>query len=251
MASKDLRASGTVLLVLAATFVASCASPASGARSVRSAGYRASTRTAAFPRERTSRSEALRGYPAAFVAAVSRGIRFDPHGLAVFSASDGRLVRWLVRRAPDPVPVSVSPDGRWLYYYDQGTTPSTAGARPPVSQIRRCGGCRPRRPPAADQDQDARLAIQPRPDDGLHPELGLRPGHPDRGRNRRTGATRRIILAQRPARKQPGRHRPAQLGAGQRAPGGRRSAAARSTRCRSSTPCAPGPRSRRGPSHSA
>jgi hypothetical protein len=195
VASKDLRASGAMLLVLAATVVASCASPASGARAVRSAAYRASTRTAGFPRARTSRSEALRGYPVAFVAAVSRGIRFDPHGLAVFSSSDGRLLRWLVRRAPDPVPVSVSPDGRWLYY-DQGTPasgrcPATGFADPALWRVP-TGGGRPRRtgirtPSIAFSPDGRMMAYTISSDCGRVIRIVVR--------NRRTGATRRIILA--------------------------------------------------------
>jgi rubredoxin len=196
VATKDLRASGTLLLVLAATIAGSCAPPASGPRAVRPAGYRASTRTAGFPRAPTSRSETLRGYPAAFVAAVSRGIRFDPHGLAVFSSSHGRLLRWLVRRAPDPVPVSVSPDGRWVYYYDQGTPasgrcPATSFADPALWRVP-TGGGRPQRtgirtPSIAFSPDGRMMAYTVSSDCGRVIRIVVR--------NRRTGATRRIILA--------------------------------------------------------
>jgi len=196
MAGKDLRASGIILLIVAATVVASCASPASGARSVRPAGYRASSGTAGWPRARTSRSEALRGSPAVFAAAVSRGIRFAPHGLAVFSSADGRLVRWLVRGAPDPVPVSVSPDGRWLYYYDQGAParrdcPATGFVDPVLWRVPARGG-RPRRagirtPSIAFSPDGRMVAWTASSDCGRVIRIVVR--------NRRTGATRRIILA--------------------------------------------------------
>jgi hypothetical protein len=125
MASKTLWARRITLVVLAAA-AAGCGTAASGAKSLGPVGYRTAGRTVGFSQAATPRSQARRtmrtgrGYRAEFVAAVAGSIRSGPQGLAVFSSSDGRLLRWLVRRAPDPVPVSVSPNGRWLYYYDQG-----------------------------------------------------------------------------------------------------------------------------------
>ncbi len=59
------------------------------------------------------------GYPAAFVASVDAPARPAGGGLAVFSSATGRLIRWLVHSARGPVPVAVSPGGRWVYYVDQ------------------------------------------------------------------------------------------------------------------------------------
>jgi hypothetical protein len=61
------------------------------------------------------------GYPAAFVASASAGRSVQ--GLAAFSASNGRLLRWLVRSTSLPVPVAVSPDGAWVYYYYPAAPP--------------------------------------------------------------------------------------------------------------------------------
>src|SRR6266702_4174042 len=121
-----------------------------GARTARPAGYHAG-RTAGLSQPAVPRSRALRGtragggYPAAFVAAVARSFRPGPRGLAVFSSSDGRLLRWLARSAPGPVPVSVSPDGRWLYYYNQdapapGRCPDTGFAGPVLRKVPTAGG---------------------------------------------------------------------------------------------------------------
>jgi hypothetical protein len=136
------------------------------------------------------------GYPAAFVAAVGRGIRSGPSGLAVFSSSDGRLLRWLVRGAADPVPVAVSPDGRWLYYYDQGVLtrgrcPATGFTDPVLWKVP-TGGGRPERaglrtPSIAFSTDGRMVAYTASSDCGRVARIVVR--------DRRTGAIRRILLA--------------------------------------------------------
>ena len=202
MASEGLWARGITLVILAAAAVAGCGPAASGARSVRSAGYRAPGRTAGSSQAATPRPQAPRGTrtgrgsPAAFVAAVAGSIRLAPHGLAVFSSSDGRLLRWLVRSAPDPVPVSVSPNGRWLYYYDQGASargrcPSTGFVDPILWKVPTGGGRTQRagvNTPSIAFSPDGRMVAY---------TVGSRCGRVIRivVRDRRTGATRRILLA--------------------------------------------------------
>jgi WD40-like Beta Propeller Repeat len=58
--------------------------------------------------------------PAARATAPGQG-HTERQGLAEFSGSDGRLLRWLVLSNADPAPVAVSPDGRWVYYYNHAT----------------------------------------------------------------------------------------------------------------------------------
>ena len=86
-------------------------------------------------------------FPASFVASVS-GAR-GSFGLAVFSASDGHLRRWLLHSAHGPLPVAVSPGGRWVYYFDAltspgGRCPRTGFAEPVLWRVRAIGG-RPQR----------------------------------------------------------------------------------------------------------
>jgi WD40-like Beta Propeller Repeat len=93
----------------------------------------------------SSRLEPGRGYPAAFVASVSRDSGMVSRGLAVFSSKDGHLARWLVRSARSPVPVAVSPDNRWVYYYNQaaplrGRCPRNGFTEPALLRISARGG---------------------------------------------------------------------------------------------------------------
>ncbi len=136
------------------------------------------------------------GYPAAFVAAVSRSIRSSPSGLAVFSASDGRLLRWLVRGAAGPVPVAVSPNRRWLYYYDQGALTQgrcpTTGFTDPVLWKVPTGGGRPQRtgirtPSIAFSTDGRMVAYTASSGCGRVARIVVR--------DQRTGAIRRILLA--------------------------------------------------------
>jgi hypothetical protein len=87
-------------------------------------------------------------YPASFVASVSGA--GGSSGLAVFSASDGHLMRWLLHSTHGPVPVAISPGGRWVYYFDAltppplGRCPKTGFAEPVLWRVRAAGG-RPQR----------------------------------------------------------------------------------------------------------
>ena len=86
-------------------------------------------------------------YPAAFVASAS-GRSGSARGLAVFSSSDGRLLRWLVRGASLPTPIAVSPTGAWVYYYYTAAPPPrcprTGFVEPILWRVRVTGG-RPQR----------------------------------------------------------------------------------------------------------
>jgi hypothetical protein len=201
MATKTLRARGIVLIIIAAA-VAGCGTAASGANPGMPVSYRAPGKTAGLSQTGMPRPQAPRGTPtgrgyrAAFAAAVAGSIKSDPQRLAVFSAWDGRLLRWLVRRAPDPVPLSVSPNGRWLYYYNQGASarggcPSTGFVDPVLWKVP-VGGGRPRqadvRTPSIAFSPDGRMvAYTASADCGRVVRIVVR--------NRRTGATRRIVLA--------------------------------------------------------
>jgi hypothetical protein len=85
------------------------------------------------------------GYPAAFVAAVSGGSGMTRRGLAVFSSGDGHIVRWLVRSARDLLPAAVSPDNRWVYYFNQaalapGRCPRNRFTEPAMWRVPARGG---------------------------------------------------------------------------------------------------------------
>ena len=201
MARKCLRARWITLLTLAVTVVAGCGTAVGGARPAPPRGHGAPGRPAGSSQAGTSRPQARRstragcGYPAAFVAAVGRSIRSGPHGLAAFSSSDGRLLRWLVRSAPDPFPVAVSPNGRWLYYTQyaptQGRCPNTGFVDPVLWKVP-AGGGRPRRSglrtPSIAFSPDGRMVAYTK-SSGCGRLLRIVV------RNRRTGATRRILLA--------------------------------------------------------
>src|SRR6266705_747875 len=88
---------GLVFVVASAMAVAGCAAPGGLA----------------------SRAATLGVSQGAFVAAVSGTGQQARRGLAEFSSADGRLLRWLVRSRRSPLPVAVSPDGRWVYFYYQ------------------------------------------------------------------------------------------------------------------------------------
>src|SRR5215472_7526807 len=88
------------------------------------------------------------GYPATFVASVSGTGGPANRGLAVFSAADGHLIRWLAHNGNDLVPVAVSPDGRWVYFNQgasaPGKCPRTGFTEPVLWRVRASGG-RPQR----------------------------------------------------------------------------------------------------------
>ena len=86
-------------------------------------------------------------YPSSFVAAVSGGR--GSSGLAVFSTVDGHLTKWLHHSTRGPLPIAISPDGRWVYYYNSltlplGGCPKTGFAEPTLWRVRASGG-RPQR----------------------------------------------------------------------------------------------------------
>lgn len=144
---------------------------------------------------RMSPSLVAGAYPAAFVASTSGRAGTRP-GLAVFSASDGRLLRWLVRGTSQPIPVAVSPGGQWLYYtYSPAAPkppcPATGFTEPVLWRVRVTGG-RPQRTGISATD----LAFSP---DG---KMVAYTAAENCGqtllivvRDLRTGATRRIIAA--------------------------------------------------------
>jgi hypothetical protein len=131
-------------------------------------------------------------YPAAFVASASGG---KVQGLAVFSSSGGRLLRWLVRGEKLPVPVAVSPHGTWVYFYYPAAPsrqcPSNGFVEPLLWRVRVAGG-RPQRTDIHTTD----LAFSPD---------GRMTAHTSTRKcgqtlvivvhNQRTGATRTIIAA--------------------------------------------------------
>jgi hypothetical protein len=130
------------------------------------------------------------GYPAAFVASAGTG---KVQGLAVFSAANGRLLHWLVRGKTAPVPVAVSPQGTWAYFY----YPTTPGPRcprdgfvePVLWRVRVAGG-RPQRT----QFRTTDLAFSP--DGKMTAYTSTRKCGQTLlivVRNQRTGATRRIV----------------------------------------------------------
>src|SRR5258708_4017269 len=86
-------------------------------------------------------------YRSSFVAAVSGGR--GSSGLAVFSTVDGHLTKWLHHSTRGPLPIAISPDGRWVYYYNSltlplGGCPKTGFAEPTLWRVRASGG-RPQR----------------------------------------------------------------------------------------------------------
>jgi hypothetical protein len=141
-----------------------------------------------------SRSVADSSYPAAFVASLSNSTG-TAGGLAVFSSSDGRLLRWLLHSKSQPTPVAVSPSGTWVYYYYPAAAnprcPSGGFVEPLLWRLRVTGG-RPQRTDIHTTD----LAFSP---DGkmLAYTSELKCGRTLLivVRNQRTGATRRIIAA--------------------------------------------------------
>ena len=187
---------GLVLLVASTTIVASCAMAgtlaSSGAKLAGPGRDRAPGRAdAAAGRGAES---GLATHPAAFVAAVS-GTDQPGNGLATFSSGDGRLLRWLVRSKLEPLPVAASPDGRLVYFYNRAALvvgcPRTGFAEPVLWQVRVHGG-RPRRSGI----NTTSIAFSP---DG---RMVARTWSSNCGRtvwilvrDRRTGSTRRILLA--------------------------------------------------------
>ena len=185
-----------VLLVASTTVVASCATvgalASSGAKLAGSGPDRAAGRADAAVRRGAEIGRAAR--PAAFVAAVSStGQRGK--GLATFSSADGRLLRWLVRSKLEPLPVAVSPAGRWVYFYNRAVQvagcPRTGFAEPVLWQVRVQGG-RPRRVGI----NTTSIAFS------LDGRMVARTASSNCGRtvwilvrDRRTGSTRRILLA--------------------------------------------------------
>jgi hypothetical protein len=133
----------------------------------------------------------LRTVPASFVAAVYRNSA--PQGLAVFSSSSGRLVRWLLHSTSGPAPAAVSADGRWVYYYNQSglkSCPSDGLILPALWRVKAGGG-----PPQKTGLRTDSFALSP--DGKMSAYLSAR--HCGRTlwlmvRNRRTGHTRRIFL---------------------------------------------------------
>jgi hypothetical protein len=133
-------------------------------------------------------------YPAAFAASAAGG-GGSVQGLAVFSSSDGRLLRWLVRSTSLPVPVAVSLGGAWVYYYypaaPRPPCPSNGFVEPLLWRVHVNGG----RPPRADI-RTTDLAFSP---DG---RMVAYTSTQRCGqtllivvRDQRTGVTRRIIAA--------------------------------------------------------
>src|SRR5258706_4669404 len=55
-------------------------------------------------------------YPSSFVAAVFGGR--GSSRLAGFSTLDRHPTKVVHHRTPGPLPIRISPDGRWVYYYD-------------------------------------------------------------------------------------------------------------------------------------
>jgi len=163
---------GLVFVVASAMAVAGCAAPGGLA----------------------SRAATLGVSQGAFVAAVSGTGQQARRGLAEFSLADGRLLRWLVRSRRSPLPVAVSPDGRWVYFYYQAALalcPDNGFSEPVLWRVPVRGG-RPRQAGLATTS----IAFSP---DG---RMVARTSSKNCGRtvwivvrNRRTGATRRIVLA--------------------------------------------------------
>jgi DNA-binding beta-propeller fold protein YncE len=185
-----------VLLVAPVTVVTSCATAgtlaSSGAKLAGAGPDRALGRADAAVRRGAEIGRAA--HPAAFVAAVS-GAGQPGNGLATFSSADGRLLRWLVRSKLEPLPVAVSPDGRWVYFYNRAALvvgcPRTGFAEPVLWQVRVHGG-RPRRVGI----NTTSIAFSP---DG---RMVARTSSNNCGRtvwilvrDRRTGSTRHILLA--------------------------------------------------------
>jgi hypothetical protein len=141
-----------------------------------------------------SRSVPQAGYPDAFVASASGSAGTRP-GLAVFSASDGHLLHWLVRSTSQPMLVAVGPGGTWVYYYypaaPRPSCPAAGFTEPQLWRVRAAGG----RPQRTDI-KTTNLAFSP---DG---KMMAYTAERKCGqtllivvRNLRTGSTRRIVAA--------------------------------------------------------
>jgi hypothetical protein len=136
------------------------------------------------------------GYPAYFAASVSGSGRGARQGLALFSSSTGKLVRWLLHSKAGPTPVAVSPGGKWLYYYNQAALArsrcrANAFSEPWLWRVPVRGG-----PPHWAGIRSTSIAISP---DGRMvawvSARGCRRTLRITVWNRETGAIRRILLA--------------------------------------------------------